>query len=56
MRLGVGGGKGLRELTTADEEAPALPEPVRFFGWEGVSNVMDLINVTWHISGYKSYR
>jgi hypothetical protein len=52
MRFGVGGGKGLKELTTADDEMPALLEVVLFFGCEGVSKVMDLMNVTWHISGY----
>jgi hypothetical protein len=49
MRLGVGGGKGLRELTTAGEVV--VLEALLFFGRVGVSKVMDLINVTWHISG-----
>jgi hypothetical protein len=49
MRFGVGGGKGFRELTTADDDAPKaspLLVDLLFFGWFGVSNVMDLMNVT----------
>lgn len=56
MRFGVGGGKGLSELTTADDDAPkASPvfEAFLFLGSFGVSKVIDLMNVTWHISGYK---
>jgi hypothetical protein len=50
MRLGVGGGKGLRDLTTAldvDPNRSALLSKVPlFFSTPGVSTVMDLINVT----------
>ena len=46
----------MKELTTVEDEAPKAESPVvgvllLWLDWVGVSKVMDLMNVTWHISG-----
>ena len=50
IRSGVGGGNGLSELARFADVESAFSSLV----WLGVSTVIDLINVTWHISGYSS--
>jgi hypothetical protein len=50
MRFGVGGGRGLSELTTAPEDDDANGSPPIFeepsLGRDGCSTVIDLMKVT----------
>ncbi len=54
-KLGVGGGKGLRDDAGVEEGVKGSCDSSGklVFGWEelGVWKVMDLMNVTWQVSG-----